>query len=267
MTIVRKPVWRACGLLALALLSACANKQPTGQVLAFVDGEEVTRRDLATEPMNGPGGESPPALLSGVIDRKLAAAEARRLELDRTPDYVAESQRLEEVMLSRTLFEHWAGAMPPPAQQAIAQYIASNPQRFDRRKLFLVDRIQANGTGIGGEALKALQTGDEVATYLKAQSRPFQREQAVLDSASLSPELYARLQALPQGYPLAITEGETLVVLTVLQARDAPLPKAERAAAAVAALKQAAVRDKLAGLRKGATIAYQPGYRPAPTGQ
>jgi EpsD family peptidyl-prolyl cis-trans isomerase len=265
MMTLHTPLRCSIGLLAITLLSGCANKEPTGQVVAFVDGEEVTRRDLATEPMSGTGSESQPALLSGVIDRKLAAAEARRLELDRTPEYVAQSQRVEEVMLSRTLFERWAAEMPAPSPQALAQYIAGNPQRFDQRKLFLVDRIQASGTGIDRQALEPLQTSDAVAKHLEAQSRPFRRGQTVLDSATVPPELYKRLTALPKGYPLAIAEGDALTVLAVLQARDAPLPQAERTPAAVSGLKQAAVRDKLAALRKGATIAYQPGFRPPAT--
>jgi hypothetical protein len=89
----------------------------------------------------------------------------------------------------------------------------------------------------------------------------------VLDSASLSSELAERLRALPKGYPLAIADGDTLLVLAVLETRDAALPPAEQTAAAGAALKQQAVRDKLAGLRKKSRIVYQPGFRPAPTAQ
>jgi EpsD family peptidyl-prolyl cis-trans isomerase len=259
----------ACILLSIGPLVACANKEPKGQVVALVDGEEVTRRDLATEPTGSQaeGASAPPAILRGVIDRKLAAAEARRLELDRTPDYVAQARRLEEVMLSRTLFDRWAGEMPPASAPAVAAYIARNPQRFTQRKLFLVDRIQARANAIDRAALEPLQTNDAVAQQLQSRSQPFQRGQAVLDSASLSPELAERLKALPQRYPLAIAEGDTLLVLAVLETRDAALPKAEQTAAAVTALKQEAVRDKLAALRKKSTIVYQPGFRPAATAQ
>lgn len=269
MTMSRKLMCSACILLGVGPLVACANKEPKGQVVALVDGEEVTRRDLATEPTSGQaeGAEAQPAILRGVIDRKLAAAEARRLQLDRTPEYVAQAQRLEEVMLSRTLFERWAAALPAPSPKAIADYIARNPQRFGQRKLFLVDRIQAGANAIERRALEPLQTNDAVAQHLQSRSQPFQRGQAVLDSATLSPELAARLRALPKSYPLAIADGDKLVVLAVVETRDAALAKAEQTAAAVAALKQVAVRDKLASLRTNSKIAYQPGYRPAATVQ
>jgi EpsD family peptidyl-prolyl cis-trans isomerase len=259
----------ACIVLSVAALVACANKEPKGQVVALVDGEEVTRRDLATEPTSrqAQGDEAQPAILHGVIDRKLAASEARRLQLDRTPEYVAQARRLEEVMLSRTLFERWAAELPAAPPKAIADYIARNPQRFGQRKLFLVDRIEAGVNAMERQALEPLQTNDAVAQQLRSRSQPFQRGQAVLDSASLSMELTERLRALPKRYPLAMAEGEKLVVLAVLETRDAALPKEEQAASAMAALKQVAVQDKLASLRKTAKIAYQPGYRPAATEQ
>lgn len=267
MTMSHKLIHGACIVLAVVPLVACANKEPTGQVVALVDGEEVTRRDLATEPMSGQaqGTDAQPALLRGVIDRKLAAAEARRLQLDRTPEYVAQAQRLEEVMLSRTLFQRWAAEMPAAPAKTIADYIARNPQRFGRRKLFLVDRIQTGAGAIDRQALEPLATNDAVAQHLQSRSQPFQRGQTVLDSASLSGELAERLGTLRKGYPLAISEGGNLVVLAVLETRNAALPEAEQTTAAVAALKQVAVRDKLASLRKNSKIAYQPGYRPPAT--
>lgn len=96
-------------MAALAvLLAGCREKAPEGQVVAVVNGEEVTRRELATEP-GAANGDAPQselaAMLSGVVDRKLAAAEAKRLELDKTPRFVAQAERLQEVMLSRTLFD------------------------------------------------------------------------------------------------------------------------------------------------------------------
>jgi EpsD family peptidyl-prolyl cis-trans isomerase len=252
-------------LLSTVPLVGCGNKEPTGQVVALVDGEEVTRRDLATEPTldQSTGAGDQPALLRGVIDRKLAVAEARRLSLDRTPEYVAQAQRVEEVMLSRTLFARWADALPQASPKAIAEYIAGNPQRFGERKLFLVDRIEAAASAFDPQAFAPLQTADVVAQHLSARSQAFQRSRLVMDSATLSPELYRRLRDLRSGYPIAIPQGDKLIVLAMLEARDAPLPQAEQNAAAVAALKQVAIQGKLADLRKNAKVAYQAGYRPA----
>lgn len=268
MTMAQALMRGACILVGALPLSGCGNKAPTGQVVALVDGEEVTRRDLATEPMERQiGGSDGPqsALLQGVIDRKLAAAEARRLDLDRTPEYVAQAQRVEEVMLSRTLFSRWGDELPQASPKAIEDYIGRNPQRFGGRKLILADRIQANASAFDAQAFAPLQTIDAVAQHLSGRSQAFQRGQVVLDSATLPPALYERLRDLREGYPLAIPQGDKLVVLAVLETRSAPLPQAEQNTAAVAGLKQIAIQGKLAELRKNSKITYQAGYRPAAT--
>lgn len=262
---------RTALVLALAVLAGgCKEKTPDGQVVAVVDEEEITRRELAAEPEASTElatQDAQPALaaiLNGVIDRKLAVAEARRLELDRTPRYLAQAKRLEEVMLSRTLFDRWAAEMPEPSPQALAAFIRGNPQRFDERKLFLVDRIEAAQDALARDALEPLQTNDAVAAYLVARDIPHARGQTVLDSAGLSLAMYRNLVSVAPGSPIALVQNGRLVVLAVIEAREAPLASTERAAAAAQALKQAAVQEQLAGLRKRATIAYQPGYRPAP---
>jgi EpsD family peptidyl-prolyl cis-trans isomerase len=255
-------------MMCIPSLAACGKKVPEGQVVAVVDGEEVTRRDLAAEPQDGTladgdaGQSALGAVLNGVVDRKLAVAEARRLELDRTPQYVAQAKRLDEVMLSRTLFDHWAAQMPQPNQQALADYIARNPQRFDGRKLFLVDRIETALNKDQSAALTPLQTNNAIAAYLDSQSKVYRRNRVVMDSASLTPALYRQVAALAPGYPLVIQGNHSLVILAVIETRAAPLASADRAAEAVKALKQVAVQQKLADLRKSAVIAYQPGYRP-----
>lgn len=268
----------AHGLYALRLLllpvvlvgtvAGCGEKVPEGQVVAVVNGEEVTRRNLAGEPQDGALAESEggqaaiAAVLNGVIDRKLAVAEAHRLALDRTPQYVAQAKRLEEVMLSRTLFDRWATEVPKPNPRAIADFIARNPQRFDGRKLFLVDRIDSALDQDQSAALAPLNTNDEVVAYLKSQSKPFRRSRSVVDSAELPLALYRQMLALAPGYPLAIAADGGVAVMALIETRDAPLPSAERSAAAIRGLKQITIRQKLADLRKSAIIAYQPGFRP-----
>lgn len=253
-------------LAALLLLAGCADKAPEGQVVAVVNGEEVTRRELAAEPgaANGSAGQSElAAMLSGVVDRKLAAAEAKRLELDKTPQFVTQSERLQEVMLSRTLFDRWVREMPQPQPAAVAGYIAQNPQRFDGRKLFLVDRIETADAGASKDDIAPLQTNDAIAAYFDGHDQPYRRERTVLDSTALPLPLYRKLVTLSSGSPLAVAQGGRLLILAVLQSRDAPLPPAEKSAAAILALKQRGVQEKLASLRKTAKVAYQPGYRPA----
>jgi hypothetical protein len=143
----------------------------------------------------------------------------------------------------------------------VADYVARNPQRFDGRKLFLIDKIESASDKGQSEALAPLQTNDAVASYLDSQSRPYRRTRVVMDSANLPLALYRQILALTPGYPLVVQGDDGLVILAVIEKRDAPLAPADRAAEAAKALKQVAVQQKLADLRKSATIAYQAGYR------
>jgi EpsD family peptidyl-prolyl cis-trans isomerase len=253
----------------IALATACGKKEPGGQVVAVVNGEEVTRRDLAAEPQSGmlpDGNAGQPALsamLTGVVDRKLAVAEAKRLGLDRTPQYLEQAKRLDEVMLSRTLFDRWAADTPQPHQRAIANYIAQNPQRFAGRKLFLVDRIETTADQSQSDALAPLASNDAIAAYLDSRSQAYRRTRTVVDSATVPLPFYRRLLALKPGEPLALVQDGGLIVLAIVDTRDEPLAGAERSAEAIKALKQTTIQQRLAALRKSAAIAYQPGYRPA----
>src|SRR3546814_5745184 len=83
--------------MATALsLAACDGKPeksvPVGQVIASVDGMEITQRDLVAEmDMIGPAEENPErareAALQQKIGRAQVAKEARTRELDDSPDF------------------------------------------------------------------------------------------------------------------------------------------------------------------------------------
>jgi len=264
---VQKRSVRYTILYLMIALAGCAPKKPEGQVVAVINGEEVTRRELASEPQaaglpDGPGAQAAMnKLLGGVIDRKLAVAKAQELGLDHTPEYLAQSKRLNEVLLSRALFERWAREAPDPSGAAVQAYVAANPQQFDGRKLVLADRIQTDADGIDPKALEPLATNDDIAEYLRLQSRPFRRDRTVIDTAAVPLSLYRQLISAPQGYPVAFEQAGKLIAIAPVEIKDAPTSAADRAEASNAALRQATVSQKLAALRKSAKIALKAGYR------
>lgn len=261
--------FRTCLTIGMVMLATgCGKKEPEGQVVAVVNGQEITRRDLAAEPQSGgmfdssAGQPVVSAVLSGVIDRKLAAAEAKQLKLDQTPQFVEQAKRLEEALLGRALFERWAAEVPAPNAQAIAAFVSANPQRFDHRRLFLVDRIEAELDEGQSDALVPLMSNDAIAAYLDAHSKTYTRTRTAIDSATLPLPLYKKVIALKPGEPLAQMQGGKVAVIAVVDSRDAPLSDTERSDEAVKAMKQAVVQQRLAALRKSAEVAYQAGYRP-----
>ena len=92
-------------LVAALALTACGSPEPTGQVIARLDGSDITRRDLLVELQATAGGldadlaTAEPALLRRVADRRLLAAEARRRRIDRSPEYLGLERRAREELL------------------------------------------------------------------------------------------------------------------------------------------------------------------------
>src|SRR3546814_10485860 len=100
--------------MATALsLAACDGKPeksvPVGQVIASVDGMEITQRDLVAEmDMIGPAEENPArareAALQQIVVRKMLAKEARTRELDDSPDFRSEEHTSEPHALMRIMY-------------------------------------------------------------------------------------------------------------------------------------------------------------------
>ena len=115
---------------------ACADHPPSGQVLASVDGDDVTKRDLAVEAALTrllPG----PATLQAIVDRKLLVRRAKRKRLDLTPDYLAAVRRFREATLATLAVQQAATALPPPGDAAVRAFAAAHDWQFARRRFRL----------------------------------------------------------------------------------------------------------------------------------
>ena len=84
-------------------------KAPTGQVVATVNGEEITMRDLNLE-MAGANIPDPKAMkaaqeqtLQKMIERKVLAQNAKTQGLDKSPDYALQQNRATEALLAQAL--------------------------------------------------------------------------------------------------------------------------------------------------------------------
>ncbi|MEY4850818.1 MAG: hypothetical protein RLZZ331_1822, partial [Pseudomonadota bacterium] len=94
--------------VAALTLTACSNdaKAPEGQVVATVDGKDVTIHEVNAE-IGGMGSQaqSAPRKLveavagSRVLERKMLAAEARTPKLDQSPQFVLAKTRAAEKLL------------------------------------------------------------------------------------------------------------------------------------------------------------------------
>ena len=96
------------------------NKAPTGQVVATVDGDEITMRELRAElagmtfPDANARKAAEQAALQSIINRKLVAKAALEAELDKTPDFALQKERANELLLAQALQKKIVDEARPP---------------------------------------------------------------------------------------------------------------------------------------------------------
>lgn len=263
----------AGGLAGLLLLAGCG-KTPKGQVLAIVNGEDITVQALQAEvqdmriPDNVDRKKLSKAILQAVIDRELEVEEARRQGLDKTPEFRALLKRNEEDLLTGLLGHKVAVTVPLPAEEDIRNYIAGNPLQFARRQRLTLDELTftspkdrrrlsvlANAHSID-EAAAALQSIGIVAT----------RGQATIDTGQTEPGVAAQIDRAPPGEPILLPRGDRLAV-GVITAREPIIlsPDNARIAAARAIRGADLFREsqaQIAAARAKADIKYEAGWAP-----
>ena len=268
---------RAALIVALAAataLGACnKSKTPEGQIVAVVDGDDVTRRDVQAElvaakvPASVDMKAIQPLVVDQIVNRKLLVAEADKEKLDKSPEYLAAEQRAREVVLAEMLVQRWASRLTPPSADQVRTFITDNPQMFGDRKIIAVDQLRTAKAGLDPAALKPLNSNDQIAAYLTAQKHPFQRGQSTIDTLTVAKDAIAKIDALAPGMPFVVSEGGAVLIDAVLDRKAAPVPEAQwQALAGQALAKQSGdtlLRDQLKSLRSTAKIAYQPGFAPA----
>ena len=264
-----RPLIAGAGIVALSLaLAACKPGGPSGQVVATVNGKEITSQDLLAEARaNGGARQDPKAVLQQVIARVLLAQSAHDQKLDAYPGYPSDLVRIQQSFLAEKALQKILKAPAPPTPATIAAFEAANPYLFASRAKLQVNEIRFETA----DNMKSLQGADDlgaVITKLKAVSAPFDQKTQTLDTAQMPAVLAAHLVTAPLGQLQFFRQGNT-VLGVVVTARDpiAVPPEQEAAIAGQLMTKVAAqteVRTAVTQLQTKATIVYQKGYAPPP---
>jgi peptidyl-prolyl cis-trans isomerase C len=269
----------AAGAAMVLSLAACGgDKTPGGQVVATVNGEEVTLPELNAEaaaanvPENADKKQILPALLQRVVDRKLFAAEAKKKGLDKQADFLVQRRRAEETLLAQALIKPQLQAASVPSASDIGKFIAENPSMFSGRARYRLDQIVfPRPQDVSKlQALETASTLDQVAAKLTELGIQFKRQPAGMDSGTVPAALMKKIEAVPPGEPFVIPVGGAITVSAIVGKQAVAMPDAEAKRMAAALVRQQnsqkMVADQLAGLRSIAKIQYQPGYAPAAAG-
>lgn len=262
------------GAVCAALLLAGCHKEPKGQILAIVNGEEISMQELNAELQ---GARLPDSVdrkllrkqvLQRLIDRKLIVQRAREQGLDKTPEFIAQQRRLEENLLVTLLGQKIAAQVPMPDDRDITQYIADNPTQFSGRERLLLDQIQFGAPKDVKQllTLRDAHSLEELAAGIQKLGLPMTRGKGVIDTGRLDPQLIKVINQLPPGEPFVLPSNGQYVA-SVIVGRDAtptPAPVAKAAAAEMVRRKELVSESKaqVARARSTAEIQYQPGYEP-----
>mgnify|MGYP001458648655 CR=1 FL=1 len=264
------------GLVAAMLATAGCGKSPTGQVVAVVNGEEITIDELnaelngATLPANADKKIAMRQLLQQVLDRRLLAQAAKEQGLDRDPTYVTQQRRMNEDLLVRMYAKKAADTIPVPKPAEIDKYIADHPNVFASRTRYKLDQIRFNMPA-DSSRLKALEgdhSMDAIVASLIKMGIKFERGAGTIDSGSVPPAALKQILALPAGEPFITPAGRQVAVSVLLGSEPLPVPSEQVRPLAVQSLRNEGLakigETRLKEARAAGKIEYQPGYEAPP---
>jgi peptidyl-prolyl cis-trans isomerase C len=270
---LRRSVVALSVAVSLAGLTACS-KKATGQVVAVVNGEEVSLQELNAE-LNGQ--EVPPnvdkklvmrQLLQRVVDRKLVVQLAKEQGLDKTPEYQQQVRRAGEELLVQGLVKKIQGGVKVPEGTAIDSFVASNPYMFSGRTRFTLDQIAFNVPADASQ-LKALESAHSIAAVAQVLDKlgvKYARGQGALDSATTPPEMLQKILALPAGEPFVVPSNGKMVASVITSKVPIGMAQEQIRPLATEALRNRQLQEtsqkQLKTARASAKIEYQPGYEP-----
>jgi peptidyl-prolyl cis-trans isomerase C len=208
---------------------------PTGEVVATVDGHEITLRQLQAE-LQGAQTANPAQMkalqqraLQAIVIRTLIADEARKQGIDKTPDFALQRDRLTDNLLAQMLQAKTAKAVPEPTPEEIQRFISDHADIFAQRKIYDVEQIRfarpADPAVVRG--LGPLNSMDQIAAYLTSKNIQAARGEGRLDVVGLDPNLVDKIGKLPANQPFVLSAGNLLVVNQIKSSQIAPLSGAD----------------------------------------
>jgi len=218
-------------LISFALLSACSSDaEPAGQVVATVDGVEITQSELNAElgGIRGRNAEEQKALqsaaLQGIVNRTLLANAAASQELDKSPEGAMTKRRAEQMALISLLEKSVVATTPTISPEEATEFVEENPGLFEQRRIFLVEQIAVNANSPKLlKDLEPLNTMAEVQAYLTSLKLPSQMSFGVIDALQTDPEVTRQITALEPNAVFVLPQGDTIRINRIRETQIVPI--------------------------------------------
>lgn len=252
----RAPLF-AVMVLATALVG-CHGSAPTGQVIARVDGEEITSTQLQQllDRLPAPQDVAVRARTAqSLIDETLFASEAEQAGLAKDPRIARDIDAARRAILAQAFLR--TVAPPRPVTDAdIAQYYRRYAFAFaNRRKYAVTDMVVPGGSDLDQyvRPLGTSMTLEQLGETLRKRGTAFQTKAFAFVSDSISPDMARQFSILSPGASYSFREGTVRHFGRIEQVEASPVSLADatetiRGAVVMSRVDRAA-RAKLAALR------------------
>lgn len=261
-------------LTSLSLALAGCQKKAEGQVVAIVNGEEITSNELNAEiaelnvPANVDKTRVRAEVLQRMVERRLLAQAAKDSGLDRDPTYVSQERRMKEQLLVSMYGKKAFDTVAVPDAAKVDQYISSHPTQFGQRTRYKLDQIVFDPPADTKklQPLTGMHSMAEIATWLNGQGIKFQRGANTMDSAGVPPDVMAKIKALPAGEPFIVPNNGKVVVSVITGSEPMATPAEQARPLATQAIRREELNkigeQRLKEAKAKAKIEYQTGYEP-----
>lgn len=215
----------------LWVLAGCSSEaEPTGQVVATVDGVEITQTELNAElaGIKGRNATEQAALqraaLQNIVNRTLLTQAATEQELDKSPEGAITKRRAEQMALIALLEKSITARTPAVSTEEAQEFVTENPTLFDQRRIFLVEQIAVNANSPKLlKDLEPLNTMPEVQAYLTSMKLNSQLSFGVIDALQTDPAITRQIMALAPDTVFVLPQGETIRINRVRDTQVVPV--------------------------------------------
>jgi peptidyl-prolyl cis-trans isomerase C len=270
----RASISALCGVLMVA---GCGQPKPKGQVIAIVNGEEVTVSELNEEAKArgvaiANDRRLRDTLVRDLLDRKLLVQEAMDRKLHKTPEHLLAARRMTEILLAQQLLGASTDEAQPPDARQLQQFINANPQAFGERVLMSVDLVAFPPVADARltRALAGAKSVRDVQGILSGAKVIGRRGVEVWDSANLDRNLAQRLLGMTPDQIVIVPGSDRFVAARVVSTAPQPVREAERLAVARELLRrkraEAIMQQILQRARAEAEVEYQGEFAPGAPG-
>ncbi|MDR9834281.1 EpsD family peptidyl-prolyl cis-trans isomerase [Herbaspirillum huttiense] len=211
-------------------LSACGEKKSassTSQVVAIVDGQEITIHQVNNELAKTGGSQVTKQLLDGLVARQLLVNAAKKDKLDADPAVLADMERARNLVLAQSYVASKLKSPARPLDQEVEDLYRKNPDWFAQRKQYEFGQLVIARSNLTPELNTLMdQPGkrmDEVVAWLDSHRIQYARQQVVKTSADLPPQMNASLKTMERGALFVVLEGQTAILTSLQDVKNAPL--------------------------------------------